>query len=117
MDKRLGSAGNEVSLDTPISPYGEQKSTYVDLLEDTQEASDEKLARDQLLGMLRARLPAFEKTLNERERKLLRDRILHEEPKTLQEVADLYGLTRERARQIEAGVLTKLREYLKPTMR
>lgn len=117
MDKRLGSAGNEVSLDMPISPHGEQKSTYIDLLEDTEEASDEKLARDQLLGMLRSRIPAFEKTLNERERRILRDRILHEEPKTLQEIADLYGLTRERARQIEAGVLQKLREFLKPTMR
>jgi RNA polymerase sigma-32 factor len=39
-------------------------------------------------------------------------RLLAEEPKTLQEVADQYGLTRERARQIEAKVIAKLREFL-----
>ncbi|MBC7384756.1 MAG: RNA polymerase factor sigma-32 [Cryobacterium sp.] len=117
MEKRLGSSGNEVSLDAPVAPHGETKNTYVDFLEDTREAVDDRLARDQLLGMIRTRLPAFEKTLNDREKKLLRDRMLAEEPKTLQEVADLYGLTRERARQIEAGVLVKLREFLKSTMR
>ena len=54
----------------------------------------------------------FEKQLNDKERKILKDRLLAEEPKTLQEVADLYGLTRERARQIEAKVIQKLRERL-----
>ena len=41
------------------------------------------------------------------------DRLLADEPKTLQEVADHYGLTRERARQIEAKVIQKLREFLR----
>jgi RNA polymerase sigma-32 factor len=119
MEKRLGHHGSEVSLDAPIGSdsEGDKRGSFVDLLEDRAEASDEQLARDQLLGMIRERLPDFEKTLNDRERKLLRERILAEEPKTLQEVADLYGLTRERARQIEAGVITKLREYLAESMR
>jgi len=41
-------------------------------------------------------------------------RILAEEPKTLQEVADEFGLTRERVRQIEAKLIEKLRNHLKP---
>jgi RNA polymerase sigma-32 factor len=52
--------------------------------------------------------------LNDKELRILKDRLLAEDPKTLQEVADLYGLTRERARQIEAKVIEKLREFLKP---
>ena len=117
MEKRLGHHGSEVSLDAPIGSdsEGDRRGSFVDLLEDRAEATDEQLARDQLLGLIRDRLPAFEKTLNERERKLLKDRILAEEPKTLQEIADLYGLTRERARQIESGVIHKLRDYLRLT--
>jgi RNA polymerase sigma-32 factor len=119
MEKRLGHHGSEVSLDAPVGSdsEGEKRGSFVDLLEDRSEAADEKLAREQLLDMIRDRLPDFEKTLNDRERKLLRERMLAEEPKTLQEVADLYGLTRERARQIEAGVIVKLRDYLRDTMR
>ncbi len=119
MEKRLGHHGSEVSLDAPVGSdsEGEKRGSFVDLLEDRNEGADEKLAREQLLDMIRDRLPDFEKTLNDRERKLLRERMLAEEPKTLQEVADLYGLTRERARQIEAGVIVKLRDYLRETMR
>jgi RNA polymerase sigma-32 factor len=117
MEKRLGSAGGEVSLDSPISSDGDGRGTYVDLLEDRGEAADEKLAHDQLVSLVKERMPEFEKTLNERERRLLKDRLLAEEPKTLQEVADHYGLTRERARQIEAGVIAKLKEFLKEGLR
>ena len=119
MEKRLGHHGSEVSLDSPVGTdtEGERRGSFVDLLEDRNESADERLAREQLLGMIRDRLPDFEKTLNDRERKLLQERLLSEEPKTLQEVADLYGLTRERARQIEAGVIGKLRDYLRSTMR
>jgi RNA polymerase sigma-32 factor len=119
MEKRLGHHGSEVSLDSPVgsNSEGDQRGTFVDLLEDRGEAMDETLAREQLLGLIRNRLPEFEKTLNDRERTLLRERLLAEEPKTLQEAADLYGLTRERARQIEAGVIQKLREYLRSTIR
>jgi RNA polymerase sigma-32 factor len=84
----------------------------MDLLVDEKEGSDEKLARNQLLTLLHDRLPAFKKLLNDRELKILQERLLKEDPKTLQEVADQYGLTRERARQIEAKVISKLREFL-----
>lgn len=117
MGTRLSSAGGEVSLDTPMNTdEGGKKGTFVDLLEDQHEGADESIVRDQLLGLLKKRLPAFTKTLNDREKQLLKDRILAEDPKTLQEVANLYGLTRERARQIETQVIQKLREFLKPDL-
>ena len=55
----------------------------------------------------------FRKTLNARELKVFNDRLLSEKPKTLQEVANEYGLTRERVRQIESGIILKLRDFLK----
>ncbi|MBI2711782.1 MAG: RNA polymerase factor sigma-32 [Bdellovibrio sp.] len=117
MEQRLSGRGAEMSLDAPIDDGDTGKKTsHLDLLEDSGELADEALSRDQLLTLLKARLPDFQKGLNERERKVLKDRILSEEPKTLQEVADLYGLTRERTRQIEAKVIEKLREFLKPDL-
>ncbi len=120
MQQRLSSSGAEVSLDTPIGPAaGESSSSaprFVDQLPAALEAPDEALARDQLLGMLEGRLPDFQKTLSEREVKILRERLLADEPRTLQEVADDYGLTRERVRQIETQLLKKLRDFVHDLM-
>lgn len=112
MEQRLSRAGTEVSLDTPIDQQGEKTIQPIQLLEDPGEAVDETLAREEMIQFLRKKLPEFRKTLNEKEIQILQERLLAEDPKTLQEVADRYGLTRERARQIEAKVIKKLREFL-----
>lgn len=118
MEHRLGSAGGEVSLDSPMQSGGDgARGTFTDLLRDEAEGVDEGLAREQLLALLKKRLPEFEKTLKDKEKKILRERLLAEDPKTLQEIGDLYGLTRERARQIEVEVLGKLRDFLKPSLK
>lgn len=111
MSQRLSSRGQEMSLDAPVDPET-GAATKLDFLADEHEGADDALARDQLLGLLREHLPEFQKQLSEKELRILKDRLLAEEPKTLQEVADNYGLTRERARQIEAKVIQKLRVYL-----
>jgi RNA polymerase sigma-32 factor len=117
MEQRLSGRGAEMSLDTPVSSHdggsdGGSGASHRDLLADDHEGADEALARNQLLELLRDKLPEFRTQLNDKELKLLESRLLAEDPKTLQEVADLYGLTRERARQIEAKVISKLREFL-----
>ncbi len=113
MEQRLSRSGAERSLDEPMTDEsGGAKRTQMDFLVDRAESPDEALARNQLLSMMEEVLPAFEKTLNEKEQRILRSRILAEDPKTLQEVADLYGLTRERVRQIELKIVVKLREFL-----
>ena len=50
--------------------------------------------------------------LNEKERMILQARLLTDEPKTLQTIADEFGISRERVRQIEANLLKKLRRQL-----
>ncbi len=117
MEQRLSGHGIEVSLDSPIDKDASGKTaSHLDRLPDENESIDSSLEREQLINILRDRLPSFEKQLNQKELRLLHDRLLAEDPKTLQEVADLYGLTRERARQIEAKVIEKLREFLKPNL-
>lgn len=114
MEARLGGQGAELRLDAPLGEEadGGKPTSHLDLLADGQESADERLARNELVDLLKKRLPEFEKTLNEKERRLLHERLLNDEPHTLQEVADNYGLTRERARQIEAKVIFKLKEFL-----
>ncbi len=112
MEQRLSSRGAEVPIDAPTHPDGEGMPLSA-TLPDSTESVDETLARQEWLEVLREHLPAFQKLLDPKELQLLKERLLADEPKTLQEVADHYGLTRERARQIEAKVIQKLREFLK----
>jgi len=116
MQQRLSGSGSELPLDAPVDRASESGATHLDTLAQPGEAVDDRLAREQLLNLLRDRLPEFEKTLNDKERRILQDRLLADEPKTLQEIADHYGLTRERARQIEAKMILKLQEFLRDSL-
>jgi RNA polymerase sigma-32 factor len=110
MTLRLSSRGGETSLDTPM---GEDDSrTAASTLADPAEAADESLAQKQLQGILADHISEFVQLLNEKERIVFHERLMNEEPKTLQEVADQFGITRERARQIEAKVIEKLRKHM-----
>ncbi len=113
MEQRLSGKGVEMSLDVPVNSENESRSNFLDLLVDQNESADSSLVQAELISKLKRLLPEFAKALKEREIKVLRERILSEDPKTLQEVADEYGLTRERVRQIESKIIRKLREFVK----
>ena len=110
-------ARDDLSLDAPLRADEESGQTNLDRLEDRGAAADERLAEDELKRLFREKLLAFAATLtDERERTIFEKRLLPPEgtePLTLQEIGAQYGLTRERARQIEAKITARLREYLK----
>lgn len=108
MEQRLSSSGADVSIDQPVG-HDEGSPRHGDFLPDRGLSADEELIHRELLRILEENLPIFESSLNEREKIILKERILADPPKTLQEVADLYGLTRERVRQIEAKMIEKLK--------
>lgn len=114
MEQRLLSSGAETSLDAPAPHSDEPKSGLLNLLFDPKEAADVSLEREEWLQILAKELPNFKKTLNDKEQMVLDLRLLSDTPKTLQEVADEFGLTRERVRQIEARIIEKLRNQLSP---
>ena len=58
-------------------------------------------------------LNEFTLGLKEKEKEVFSQRLFSEVPKTLQELADKYGLTRERVRQIESRVVTKMQKFFK----
>lgn len=115
MEQRLSSRGAELSIDAPIDSSSDDASsrTFRDVMVDHSENQEQRVEREQWLQLLAGELPGFRQELNEKERRILDERLLSDEPKTLQEIADRYGVTRERARQIESKLLQKLRERLK----
>ncbi|MEK6578991.1 MAG: RNA polymerase factor sigma-32 [Bdellovibrionota bacterium] len=114
MEQRLSGKGAELSFDTPIDSSDDNSPTHGEFMVSQDLGAETQMVWNELIALLKKRLPEFKKKLNEKELKILQDRLLNDEPKTLQEVADQYGLTRERARQIEAKVISKLKEFLGP---
>jgi RNA polymerase sigma-32 factor len=109
MNMRL-SAGREVSLDAPLGPDSDQ--TQISLIPSPEEGVDNFLANSQLREMVRERLVRFRETLSDRELLILDKRLLAEEPVTLQEVGEEFGVSRERVRQLEERLKKTLRSYL-----
>jgi RNA polymerase sigma-32 factor len=112
MEKRL--AAPDASFDAPVGG-GDADSvrTRHDIMSGSDEARpDLAVEESEFHALLRSKLEAFAETLEGREDTIFRDRWLTDEPKTLQQIGDQYGVSRERARQIEKRMLGRLRTYL-----
>jgi RNA polymerase sigma-32 factor len=110
MDQRLGH--DEVSLDAPLSD--DNKSTRADRgLPSAAVAADEALGNAQLKALFREKLAEFAKTLEEKDRYIFENRLVADEPLTLQDIGSKWGVSRERARQIEAALIVRMREYMR----
>ena len=116
MDNRLSSRGAEVSLDTPVSDDG-NSGTISDFMEVDEEGIEELLAHHQGLQLLEDNLQEFIATLKERDQEIFKKRLLSEVPPSLQSIADGYGVSRERIRQIESRLLDKLKVYMREIIR
>ena len=108
MDQRMSSW--EASLDTPLRDDADK--SLMDFLPIKQESIDTALADGEIKSLVTEKLKEFKKTLKDKELYLFENRLLAENPLTLQEIGDKYGITRERSRQIEERLLSKIRTYL-----
>jgi RNA polymerase sigma-32 factor len=108
----LRMTGRDASLDLELSEGNDY--TLMDSLADDRENQEELLLREEKDQALAARVRDALQTLNPRERRIIHDRILADSPRTLQELADAYGISRERVRQLEKAALTKIRGTLGP---
>jgi RNA polymerase sigma-32 factor len=105
-------AARDASLDVELS-QGEDY-TLMDSLADDRQSQEDLLLQREEEHLLCGRVTAALDRLNERERRIVRDRILCDRPRTLQELADDYGISRERVRQLEKNALNKLKGVLCP---
>ncbi len=113
MDRRM-SAG-ESSLDAPVGD-GDTQTARVDLIPSPGERVDDLLAEEELHRMVRQRLDEFRKTLSGKEVDIFDRRIDTETPLTLQELGELFHISRERVRQLETALLARLRAHLSATI-
>jgi RNA polymerase sigma-32 factor len=105
MEQRMG--GKDISLDAPMDEDG--NTHLIDLQKDSSNPESE-LEVLELIDLLKDKIEEIKPSLNDKERDILEQRILADEPKTLQEIGDKYGITRERARQLEERLLKNLKE-------
>ncbi len=98
----------DVSLD---KPSGEDSgNTLMDSQSKELPPADEVVALKENIELLQEKLTEMADELNEREKLILEERLLSEDPITLQEVGNRYGITREAARQIEARLIDKIKK-------
>ncbi|HEX7946326.1 MAG TPA: RNA polymerase sigma factor RpoH [Phenylobacterium sp.] len=110
MNRRL--SGGDASLNAPMRADGE--SEWQDWLVDTDTPSQETVIADTQEKSLRMSLLEEAMTeLSERERHILTERRLKDEPTTLEDLATEYGVSRERVRQIEVRAFEKLQKSMR----
>ncbi len=111
MNRRLG-GGGDASLNVPMRSDGEME--WQDWLSDDEQVSQETaLANSEEAGLRSGLLQAAMSELNERERHILTERRLKDEPMTLEELASHYNVSRERVRQIEVRAFEKLQKAIR----
>ena len=111
MDMRL--AAGDASLDAPVGTSEGRPVSRIDLLPAEGERVDDALAEAQLDDQFTAKIQEFGKTLEGKEAIIFQERLVAEDPKTLQNLGDDFGVSRERVRQIEKRLLKKLKDYLR----
>ena len=103
-------AGRESSIDAPLQDG--EKGTLADLLPAEGPMLDDLLAANQERATVLRELNAFSSTLEGRDVTIWHQRIVAESPETLQELGEQFGVSRERARQLEARIKSRLAKFL-----
>ncbi len=116
MDVRLQSS--ERSLDAPVGDAEGQSIAKIDMMPSLSDGPESLMADGELNALLKDKLADFRKTLEGKEKDIaiFDERLVADEPLTLQELGDRFGISRERVRQLEQRLTGKLRDFLRETM-
>jgi RNA polymerase sigma-32 factor len=109
MNRRL--AAPDSSLNAPVKAEGDME--WQDWLVDESPNQETKLGESQEMGQRKQMLAGALKQLTDRERRIIVERRLIDEPKTLEDLSSEYGISRERVRQIEVRAFDKLQKAMK----
>jgi RNA polymerase sigma-32 factor len=113
MEQRLSES--DLSMNAPLR-RDESGAEFGDLIAGPGTTAEQDVADDELRRVFLEKVDDFVTTLDERDRKIVDERILAQEPKTLAELGEEFGVSRERVRQLEARIVNQLREYLKKNL-
>jgi RNA polymerase sigma-32 factor len=109
MNRRMA-MGGDTSLNVPMREDSE--SQWQDWLADDEPLQDERVADAQEADVRHDMLTEAMDDLNDREKHILTERRLTDDPKTLEELSQVYGVSRERVRQIEVRAFEKLQKAM-----
>lgn len=107
MEERM--SGGDISLDAPVSDDNETSRMSLESNDD-EIPIDEEMARRESLRLLEDKIANLRPTLSDKEITLLEDRLLADEPITLQDIGEKWGVTREAVRQMESRLLKKIKD-------
>ncbi len=111
IDVQQSLESRDVSIDAPMTE--DSQTPRSDFMAAEEESIEEEVAKKELQEIIENKIKVFEKDLNEKELMILRERILNEEPVTLQEIGDKFKITREAVRQSEERLKKKIEEFFK----
>ena len=107
MTQRMGS--NDLSLEAPVRDDSNEEQK--DFLAYQGPSIEEIVAETEIKTKIAEVIEKLRESLNDKEKAILKDRLLNDEPLTLQTIADKFGISRERVRQIEVSLLKKMRGF------
>jgi len=110
LDMEMRLSARDFSLDVELDEGARQ--THLDLLKADNETQEEELADYEEKALVRDKVAVAMRNLNEKERYIVENRLMTDEPKTLHEIGEHFHISRERARQIEGNVLRKIKTVL-----
>src|SRR5499433_3403775 len=110
MNRRLG---GDASLNAPLRADAEGGGEWQDWLVDDTPDQEERLVESEELSHRKAYLEKAMASLNERERRIFEARRLAEEPATLEDLSEEFGVSRERIRQIEVRAFEKVQKAVR----
>ncbi|MBN2467372.1 MAG: RNA polymerase factor sigma-32 [Deltaproteobacteria bacterium] len=108
MNQRL--ALPEQSLDHPATE--DYRESVKDMIPSPQVSIDQMLVDRETKQRFHEKLKEFHDTLRGKERDIFENRLMAENPATLQQIGERYGITRERTRQLESRLIKKLKDFL-----
>ncbi len=111
MEKRL--ARGDASLDAPVGDSDGRQTSRLDLMPTSDQGPDLMTESAELSDLVRQHLEEFRTTLKGKEATIFDKRTVAEDPLTLQELGNEFGVSRERVRQLEARMILRLREFLR----
>ena len=111
MEQRM--SGRDLSLDMPVDDDGPPR---LDLVPGSEQPADERVADAQISKLLGAQVAYSMARLDARERYIIERRVLDDQPATFKDLGEHFGVSRERARQLEIRAKEKLRGLLEKSM-
>jgi RNA polymerase sigma-32 factor len=113
MEQRLSES--DLSMNAPLR-RDESGAEFGDFIAGPSPTAEQDVADVELRRVFLEKVHDFAATLDERDRRLVDERILAPEPRTLADLGKELGISRERVRQLEARIVSRLREYLKENL-